>query len=43
MKSYRDSAAYQRSQRRTRDGKPVWPLSFLDRPRGNTETNVGEV
>lgn len=46
MKSYRDSAAYQRSNRTTRDGQPVFPLSFLDRPtpsrRVAPETNLGE-
>lgn len=42
MKSYRDSAAYQRSQRRTRDGKPVWPLSFLDRPRAVGAAELGD-
>jgi hypothetical protein len=33
MKSYRDSDAYQRSNRvRPDTGKPLWPLAFADRP-----------
>ena len=34
MTSYRDSDAYRRSQKvDPYNGKPVYPLAFLDRPR----------
>lgn len=32
MTSYRDSAAYRRSQRYRADGTPVWPLTDADVP-----------
>lgn len=32
MKSYKDSEEYIRSNRKGDDGKPVWPLTFPDRP-----------
>jgi len=31
-RSYKDSLAYQRSNRTRHDGQPTFPLGFLDRP-----------
>lgn len=31
--SYRDTAAFQRSNRPRPDGQPTFPLAFVDRPR----------